>query len=185
MIEDIDKDAAARMGKSIETLNHEFHKIRTGRAHTSLLDHITVAYYGAKMPLNQVASVAVSDPRTLSVTPWEKGMIPVVEKAILESDLGLTPNTAGGVIRIPLPSLTEERRRELIRVVRHEAEQARIAVRNIRRDANSALKSRLKEKEIAEDDEKRAEDDIQKLTDKHISEVDNLLAAKEKELMEV
>ncbi|MCO6440410.1 MAG: ribosome recycling factor [Nitrococcus mobilis] len=185
MSEDIKKDAAARMRKSIEALNHEFHKIRTGRAHTSLLDHISVAYYGAKMPLNQVASVAVSDPRTLSVTPWEKGMIPVVEKAILESDLGLTPNTAGGVIRIPLPPLTEERRRELIRVVKHEAEQARIAIRNVRRDANSALKTRLKEKEITEDDEKRAEDDIQKLTDKHISEVDNLLVAKEKELMEV
>lgn len=185
MIEDINKDAAVRMGKSIETLNHEFHKIRTGRAHTSLLDHITVSYYGAKMPLNQVASVAVNDPRTLSVTPWEKSMIPVVEKAILESDLGLTPNTAGGVIRIPLPPLTEERRRELIRVVKHEAEQARIAIRNIRRDANGTLKSLLKEKEITEDDEKRAEDEIQKLTDQHIIEVDKLLAAKEKELMEV
>ena len=185
MIEDINRDAAERMGKSIETLNHEFHKIRTGRAHTSLLDHLTVSYYGAKMPLNQVASVAVNDPRTLSITPWEKSMIPVVEKAILESDLGLTPNTAGGVIRISLPPLTEERRRELIRVVKHEAEQARIAIRNIRRDANSAFKSLLKEKEITEDDEKRAEDEIQKLTDKHVIEVDNLLAVKEKELMEV
>lgn len=185
MIEDINRDAAERMGKSIETLTHEFHKIRTGRAHTSLLDHLTVSYYGAKMPLNQVASVAVNDPRTLSITPWEKGMISVVEKAILESDLGLTPNTAGGVIRIPLPPLTEERRRELIRVVKHEAEQARIAIRNIRRDANSAVKSLLKEKEITEDDEKRAEDEIQKLTDKHVIEVDNLLAVKEKELLEV
>lgn len=185
MIEDINKDADERMGKSIDTLNHEFHKVRTGRAHTSLLDHVSVSYYGTKMPLNQVASVAVNDPRTLSITPWEKGMIPVVEKAIFESDLGLTPNTAGGVIRIPLPPLTEERRRELIRVVKHEAEQTRIAVRNIRRDANNALKSLLKEKEITEDDEKRAEDEIQKLTDKHITEVDSLLAAKEKELMEV
>lgn len=185
MIEETKQDAAMRMAKSIETLNHEFHKIRTGRAHTSLLDHVTVSYYGTRMPLNQVATVAVNDPRTLSITPWEKNMIPVVEKAILESDLGLTPNTAGGVIRIPLPPLTEERRRDLIRVVKHEAEQARIAVRNIRRDANSVLKSLLKEKEIPEDDEKRAEDEIQKLTDKHINEVDNLLAAKEKELMEV
>ncbi|HET8701576.1 MAG TPA: ribosome recycling factor [Nitrococcus sp.] len=185
MIEDISKDAGERMGQSIDTLNHEFHKVRTGRAHTSLLDHLTVPYYGAKMPLNQVASVAVNDPRTLSITPWEKGMIAVVEKAILESDLGLTPNTAGGVIRILLPPLTEERRRELIRVVKHEAEETRIAIRNIRRDANSALKSLLKEKGITEDDEKRAEDEIQKLTDKHILEVDHLLAAKEKELMEV
>lgn len=185
MIEDINQDAVVRMGKSIEALSHEFHKIRTGRAHTSLLDHVSVSYYGAKMLLNQVASVAVSDPRTLSITPWEKGMIPVVEKAILESDLGLTPNTAGGVIRIPLPALSEERRHELIRVVKHEAEQAKIAIRNIRRDANSALKSLLKDKAITEDDEKRAEDKIQKLTDKHTTEVDDLLAAKEKEMMEV
>lgn len=185
MIEDTEKDAAARMGKCIDALNHEFHKIRTGRAHTSLLDHITVSYYGAKVPLNQAASVAVSDSRTLSITPWEKSMIPVVEKAILESDLGLTPNTAGGAIRIPLPPLTEERRRELIRVVKHEAEQAKIAIRNVRRDANNTVKSLLKKKAITEDDEKDAEGEIQKLTDKHVTKVDNLLAAKEKELMEV
>jgi len=185
MIEDIKKDAASRMSKSVENLNNDFHKIRTGRAHTSLLDHITVEYYGTTVPLNQVANVAVSDSRTLAVTPWEKSMISVVEKAIMESDLGLTPNSAGSVIRIPLPPLTEERRRDLIKVVRSEAEQARVAIRNIRRDANSDLKTLQKEKEITEDDQKRAEEEIQKLTDKYVGQVDGLLSDKEQELMEI
>lgn len=185
MIEDIKKDAASRMAKSVENLNHDFHKIRTGRAHTSLLDHITVPYYGTETPLNQVANVAVSDSRTLTVTPWEKSMISVIEKAIMQSDLGLTPNSAGTVIRIPLPPLTEDRRKDLIKVVRGEAEQARVAIRNIRRDANSDIKALLKEKEITEDDEKHGEDEIQKLTDKHVAQVDALLADKEQELMEI
>lgn len=185
MIEDIQKDAAQRMAKSIESLKQEFQKIRTGRAHTSLLDHVSVSYYGSRVPLNQVASMAVGDARTLTVTPWEKSLVPAVEKAILEANLGLTPVTAGGVVRIPLPPLTEERRRDLIKVVRNEAEQARIAVRHIRRDANSDSKSLLKEKEITEDEEKRAEDEIQKLTDQHIGQVDELLAEKEKELLEI
>ena len=185
MIKDIKKDAAARMKKAAEKLNEDFHKIRTGRAHTSLLDHIMVPYYGQPTPLNQVASVAVADSRTLVITPWEKNMIAPVEKAIMESDLGLTPNSAGGTIRIPLPPLTEERRKDLIRVVRAEAEQARVAIRNVRRDANSDVKSLLKGKEISEDEQKRAEDEIQKLTDEHVAAVDRLLEAKEKELMEI
>jgi ribosome recycling factor len=185
MIEDIKKDAANRMAKSVESLKHDFHKIRTGRAHTSLLDHIRVNYYGSEVPLNQVANVAVQDSRTLSITPWEKSMIQVVEKAIMESDLGLTPNSAGNIIRIPLPPLTEERRKDLIKIVRNEAEQARVAVRNIRRDANSDLKSLLKEKDITEDEEKQGEDAIQKLTDKHVGDIDKLLEQKEQELMEI
>lgn len=185
MIEDIKKDAAERMGKSVDALKQDLSKIRTGRAHTSLLDHITVPYYGTDTPLAQVAAVAVSDARTLAVTPWEKQMIPVIEKALMTSDLGLTPNSAGNVIRVPLPPLTEERRRDLIKVVRNEAEQARVAVRNIRRDANSTVKDLVKDKEISEDDQRRAEDDIQKLTDKYIKEVDAALEAKEKELLEI
>lgn len=185
MIEDIKKDARARMKRAVEKLNQDFHKIRTGRAHTSLLDHITVSYYGQTTPLQQVASVAVSDSRTLMVTPWEKSMIGPVEKAIMESDLGLMPNSAGATIRIPLPPLTEERRKDLIRVVRGEAEQARVAIRNVRRDANSDIKELLKEKEISEDEQKRAEDDIQKITDEQVASVDRLLEAKEKELMEI
>jgi ribosome recycling factor len=185
MIEDIKKDAGARMRRSVESLQNDFHKVRTGRAHTSLLDHITVKYYGNEVPLNQAASVGVADSRTLLITPWEKNMVPVIEKAILESNLGLTPTSAGGSIRIPLPPLTEERRRDLIKVVRAEAEQGRVAIRNIRRDANGDLKALLKEKEISEDEQKRAEDDIQKITDKYIAEVDQLLAAKEKELLEI
>ncbi|MBA1148135.1 ribosome recycling factor [Ectothiorhodospiraceae bacterium WFHF3C12] len=185
MIEDVKKDAASRMSKSVDNLKQDFHKIRTGRAHTSLLDHITVPYYGVETPLNQVANVAVSDARTLAVTPWEKSMISVVEKAIMESDLGLTPNSAGSVIRIPLPPLTEERRKDLIKIVRNEAEQARVAIRNIRRDANSDIKALMKEKEVTEDEEKRGEDEIQKLTDKYVGQVDSLLADKEKELMEI
>ena len=185
MIQDIKKDAAGRMKRATEKLNQDFHKIRTGRAHTSLLDHIVVPYYGQPTPLQQVASVAVSDSRTLMVTPWEKNMISPVEKAIMESDLGLMPNSAGGTIRIPLPPLTEERRKDLIRVVRAEAEQARVAIRNVRRDANGDIKELLKEKEISEDEQKRAEDDIQKITDEHVAAVDRLLEAKEKELMEI
>lgn len=185
MIEDTKKAAAARMTKSIEALKHEFVKIRTGRAHTSLLDHITVPYYGSDMPLNQVASVTVLDPRTLSVTPWEKNMVAVIEKAIRASDLGLNPATVGTIIRIPLPPLTEERRRDMTKVVRHEAEGARVAIRNIRRDSNNELKHLLKEKQISEDQERHAQDEIQKLTDKYIAEVDKVLAAKEAELMEI
>ncbi len=185
MIEDLKKDAATRMKKSVESLRSELTKLRTGRAHTSLLDHITVEYYGSQVPLNQVANVNVADPRTLSVTPWEKQMVPVVEKAIANSDLGLNPVTAGNVIRVPLPPLTEERRKDLIRIVRQEGEGARVAIRNIRRDVISDLKALLKEKEITEDEERRAEEEIQKITDKYIAEVDELLKAKEKDLMEI
>jgi ribosome recycling factor len=173
------------MGKSVEALKHELAKIRTGRAHTSLLDHITVEYYGSEVPISQVATVSVEDARTLSVTPWEKAMVQVVEKAIMSSDLGLNPATAGTVIRVPMPALTEERRRDLVKVVRHEAENARVAVRNIRRDANHHLNELLKEKEVSEDQERRAQDDIQKLTDKHVADIEELLQVKEKELMEI
>lgn len=185
MIDDILKDAKERMAKSVETLRHELTKLRTGRAHTSLLDHITVDYYGSEVPLKQVANVNVEDARTLTVTPWEKQMVAVIEKAILKSDLGLNPNTAGTVMRIPLPPLTEERRRDMIKVVKHEAEGARVAIRNIRRDANNDFKELLKEKEISEDDERRAQEQIQKLTDAAIGEVEKVLQAKEAELMEI
>jgi len=185
MIDDIKKDTAERMGKSVDALGHELAKVRTGRAHPSLLDHITVSYYGSETPLNQVANVNVEDARTLAITPWEKGMVQAVEKAIMNSDLGLNPNTAGTVIRVPLPPLTEERRKDLIRVVRHEAEQARVAVRNIRRDANHDLKDLVKEKLVSEDDERRAEEEIQKLTDRHIKKVDELLDKKEEDLMSI
>ncbi len=185
MIDEITRDADQRMDKSVESLNTDLHKIRTGRAHTSLLDQVTVSYYGTEVPLNQAASVAVGDARTLVITPFEKSMIAPIEKAIMESNLGLTPNTAGQTIRIPLPPLTEERRRDLVKVVRSEGEQARVAVRNIRRDANNDLKQLLKEKEITEDEQKQAEDRIQKLTDKHVQAIDELLAAKEEELMAV
>ncbi len=184
MIEDIKKDASERMGKSVEVLQQELKKLRTGRAHTSLLEHVTVEYYGSEVPLNQVANIGVEDPRTLTVTPWEKPMVAVVEKAILISDLGLTPNSAGTVIRVPLPPLTEERRKDMIRVVRHETENARVAIRNIRRDAIHHIKDALKEKLVTEDDERRAEVEIQKLTDKHVADADAVLAEKEKELME-
>ena len=185
MIDDIKKDASTRMGKSVEALKHELDKIRTGRAHTSLLDHITVDYYGSQVPVGQVATVAVEDARTLSVTPWEKAMVPVVEKAIMASDLGLNPATAGTVIRVPMPALTEERRRDLVKVVRQEAENARVAVRNVRRDANHHLKDLLKEKEVSEDEEHRAQDEIQQLTDKYIADIEAMLQTKEKELMEI
>ncbi|AGM40991.1 ribosome recycling factor [Spiribacter salinus M19-40] len=185
MIDEIAKDADQRMAKSVENLNQDLHKIRTGRAHTSLLDQVSVSYYGTEVPLNQAATVSVGDARTLVVTPFEKSMTGPIEKAIMESNLGLTPNTAGQAIRIPLPPLTEERRRDLVKVVRSEGEQAKVAVRNIRRDANSDFKQLLKEKEITEDEEKQGEDRIQKLTDKHIQAIDELLAGKEEELMSV
>ena len=185
MLDDIKKDAAGRMSKSVESLRQELTKIRTGRAHTSLLDHITVEYYGSQVPLNQVSNVGVEDSRTLTVTPWEKDMVAVIEKAIINSDLGLNPASAGTVIRVPLPPLTEERRKDMIRVVRNEAEGGRIAVRNIRRDAIGDIKDLLKEKMIGEDDEHRGEDEIQQITDKYIAEIDQILAEKESELMEI
>ena len=185
MIDEIQKDADVRMGKSIESLKSDLTKLRTGRAHTSLLDHITVDYYGTDTPLNQVATVSVADARMLTVTPWEKNIVQAVEKAIMKSDLGLNPATSGTVIRVPLPALTEERRRDMTKLVRHEGENAKIAIRNIRRDANGHFKDLLKEKEITEDAERQAEAAIQKLTDKRIEEVDTLLEAKEKDLMEL
>jgi len=185
MTKEIINDADRRMNKSMEALKQELAKIRTGRAHPGLLEHITVNYYGSDVPLNQAANVNVLDARTLSITAWDKKMIPDIEKAILNSDLGLNPVTAGEVIRVPLPVLTEERRKELIRVVRAEAEHAKVAVRNIRRDANHSLKNMIKEKSITEDDEHKAEEMIQKLTDDHIAQIDNFLAGKEKEMMEI
>ncbi len=185
MIEDIRKDAEQRMVKSIDALRTDLVKLRTGRAHTSLLDHITVSYYGNDVPLNQVANVAVADARTLTVTPWEKNMVQAIEKAIMNSELGLNPATSGTVIRIPLPALTEERRRDLIKVVRSEGENARVAIRNIRRDANGDFKDLLKSKEITEDEERKAQEQMQKLTDKYVAEVEKLLQAKEKEMMEI
>ncbi len=185
MIEDIKKDAQDRMGKSLESLRHELAKIRTGRAHPSLLDHLMVSYYGSDMPIRQVANITAEDARTLAVTPWEKGMVQAVEKAIMQSDLGLNPNTAGTVIRVPMPPLTEERRRDLIKVARHEAEQARIAIRSIRRDANHELKEAVKDKLISEDEERRGEEQIQKFTDKSTKEVDKILAEKEEDLMSI
>ena len=185
MLEEIKKDASTRMAKSVASLRQDLTKIRTGRAHTSLLDHITVEYYGSEVPLNQVSNVGVEDSRTLTVTPWEKDMVTKIEKAIMASDLGLNPAIAGTVIRVPLPPLTEERRKDMIRVVRNEAEGGRIAVRNIRRDAIHDVKELMKEKMIGEDDERRAEDEIQAITDKYIAEIDQTLAEKESELMEV
>ncbi len=185
MIEDLKKDARERMNKSVAAVKHEFSGIRTGRAHTGLLDHVTVDYYGTEVPLNQAASVHVEDARTLAVQPWEKSMVPKIEKAIINSNLGLNPVSAGTVIRVPLPSLTEERRRQLVKVVREEAENGRIAVRNVRRDVNADLKSLLKEKEISEDEERAAEQAVQKITDEAIAEIDALLEQKEKDLMEI
>lgn len=185
MIEEIKKDAATRMDKSVESLRNELVKLRTGRAHTSLLDHIKLDYYGTETPLNQVANISVIDPRTLGVSPFDKSMVGAVEKAIQNSDLGLNPASMGELIRVPLPPLTEERRKDLTKVVRAEAEAARVAVRNIRRDANHSLKELLKEKEISEDDERRTEEQIQKLTDEHIKLIDSVGETKEKELMEV
>ena len=185
MIDDITKDAASRMGKTVHVLEEDLAKVRTGRAHPSLLDHIRVSYYGTEVPLKQAASVNVEDARPLTIQPFEQSMVKPVEKAILESDLGLNPNTAGTVIRVPMPPLTEERRRDLTRVVRHEGELAKVAVRNIRRDANSDMKELAKEKLITEDDERRGEDLIQKLTDQYVKKIDDMLAVKEADLMEV
>ncbi|MET0029564.1 MAG: ribosome recycling factor [Candidatus Thiodiazotropha sp.] len=185
MIDDIKNDASSRMGKSVESLVHELAKVRTGRAHPSLLDHIRVDYYGSEVPISQVANINVEDARTLTVVPWEKPMVSVVEKAIMTSDLGLNPMSAGSVLRVPMPPLTEERRRDLIRVVRHEGENAKVAVRNIRRDANHDLKDAVKEKMISEDDERRGQEIIQNLTDKHIKQIDELLEEKEKDLLEI
>ena len=179
------KNAETRMQKNIEAFKHEISKLRTGRAHPSLLEHIRVEYYGNPTPLSQVCNITIADARTLVITPWEKKMSPVIEKAIITSGLGLNPATAGEVIRIPLPALTEERRKELTKVVRHEAETARVSIRNVRRDANTDLKELLKKKEIAEDEEHRLTDSVQKLTDKFITEVDQLLSVKEKDLMAI
>ncbi len=185
MLDEIKKDAGDRMAKSVAALQQELTKIRTGRARTSLLDHITVEYYGSQVPLNQVSNVGVEDSRTLTVTPWEKDLVQAIEKAIMNSDLGLNPASAGTVIRVPLPALTEERRKDMIRIVRQEAEGGRIAIRNIRRDALHDIKELLKEKMIGEDDERRAEGDVQTITDKFVGQIDRTLADKESELMEV
>ena len=185
MLEDIKKDARIRMGKSLDALRTELAKIRTGRAHPSLLEHVQVDYYGSEVPISQAANVVVEDARTLAVTPFDKSMTGTIEKAIMASDLGLNPTTAGTVIRIPLPPLTEERRRDLGKVVHQEGENAKIAIRNIRRDGNASAKELLKEKEISEDDERRAEGEIQALTDDHVAKVDAIVAEKEKELMEI
>ncbi len=185
MLDEIKQDAAGRMAKSVASLQQELTKIRTGRARTSLLDHITVEYYGSQVPLNQVSNVGIEDSRTLIITPWEKDMVQPIEKAIMSSDLGLNPATAGTVIRVPLPALTEERRKDMIRIVRNEAEGGRIAIRNVRRDAMHDVKELLKEKMIGEDDEHRAEGEIQDITDKHVAEIDKILAGKESDLMEI
>lgn len=179
------KDAEMRMQKSIESFKQDISKVRTGRAHPSLLDQVRVDYYGTETPLSQVANVTVGDSRTLNITPWEKKMVPVIEKAIMTSGLGLNPSTSGDLIRIPLPALTEDRRKELTKIVRNEAEAARVSIRTARRDANAALKELLKKKEIAEDEERRSTETIQKLTDKHVAEVEQLLSAKEAELMAI
>ncbi len=185
MIDEIEKDAAERMQKSVAALSTAMAKIRAGRAHTSLLDHVMVPYYGSDVPLSQVANVGIEDSRTISVTPWEKNMVSVIEKAIMTSDLGVNPNSAGMTIRIPIPALTEERRRDLVKVAKSEAENARIAVRNIRRDANGTVKDLLKDKEISEDEARVAEENIQELTNTTIKKIDDVLAEKETDLMEV
>lgn len=185
MIDEIQADAETRMQKSVQSLHSELAKIRTGRAHPSLLDHVMVDYYGTETPIKQVANVVIEDARTLAVTPWEKPMVAAIEKAIMTADLGLNPATAGTVIRVPMPALTEERRRDLVKIVKNEGENARIAIRNIRRDANSDFKDLLKEKEISEDEARQAEDEIQKLTNKYVAEVDAAIVVKEKEMMEM
>lgn len=185
MINDIKKDAENRMRKAVEALGNNFNKIRTGRAHPSLLDGIMVSYYGADTPLSQLANINVEDARTLAVNPWERNLVPEIEKAIMKADLGLNPSTNNGVIRIPLPMLTEETRKNFIKQARAEAENGRVAVRNVRRDVLAAVKTLLKDKEISEDDDRRAQDEIQKITDKYIAEVDKALAAKETDLMAI
>jgi len=184
-IADIRKSTEQKMQKSIESFKNDLSKVRTGRAHVGLLDHIQVDYYGTGMPINQVAGVTLIDARTIGVQPWEKKMVPVVDKAIRESDLGLNPSTMGDMIRVPMPALTEQRRKELVKVVKGEGEDARIAVRNLRREANEQLKKLLKEKAVSEDEERRAQDEIQKLTDRYVGEIDKLLTAKEAEVMAV
>lgn len=185
MINDVKNGAETRMKKSLEALKNELSKLRTGRAHTGLMEHITVEYYGSPVPLSQVAQVAVEDARTLTVTPWDRTMVQAIEKAIMTSDLGLNPATSGTVIRVPMPALTEQRRKEMIKVVHKEGEAAKVAVRNIRRDSNGELKNLLKAKTISEDDERGAEETIQKLTDKYIVEIDKVVEAKEKDMMEI
>lgn len=185
MINEIKQDAEVRMKKSLEALGSAFNKIRTGRAHPSILEGIVVSYYGAETPLQQLASVNVEDARTLSITPWEKAVVPAIEKAIMTSDLGITPNTAGTVIRIPMPALTEETRKNFIKHAKSEAETARVSIRNIRRDANAQLKDLLKDKTISEDEDRRAQDEVQKLTDKYIAEVEKAFATKERDLLEI
>ncbi|MGM0768922.1 MAG: ribosome recycling factor [Pseudomonadota bacterium] len=185
MINDIKSDAEKKMKKSLEALNSAFNKIRTGRAHPAILDSVMVNYYGQETPLKQVASVNVEDNRTLTVSPWEKNLMPTIEKAIMSSDLGLNPATSGDIIRIPMPMLTEETRKEMVKQAKADAEHGRVSIRNARRDANSMLKDLLKEKEINEDEERRGEDEIQKLTDRHIAEVEKMLKAKEEDLMAV
>ena len=185
MIPELKKTTEQKMQKSLEALKNDLGKVRTGRAHTGILDHVQVDYYGSLLPINQVANINLIDARTIGVTPWEKKLGPVIEKAIRESDLGLNPSSVGDTVRVPMPALTEERRKDLIKVVRSEAENARVAVRNLRRDANHALKEAMKAKTISEDDERRAQDDVQKLTDRHIAEIDKALAQKESDLMAV
>jgi len=185
MLEDIKKDAAARMAKCVQNFQADMKKLRTGRAHPSLIEHLKVDYYGSEVPLQQVASIGVEEGRTLVVSPWEKSVVQAIEKAIHKSDLGLNPSTAGTVIRISMPPLTEERRRDLTKVVRHDAENARVAVRNVRRDVMADIKEMLKEKLLSQDDERRAETEVQKLTDKHVADIEQALAAKEKEIMQV
>lgn len=185
MIPELKNNAENKMQKTLESLKSDLQKIRTGRAHVGLLDHVQVDYYGSLMPVNQVANITLIDARTIGVQPWEKNMVQKVEKAIRDSDLGLNPATQGELVRVPMPALTEERRKEMIKVVRHEGENARVAIRNLRRDAITHLKDALKKGEIPEDDERRAQDDIQKLTDRHIADVDKMLGQKEAELMQV
>ncbi|WP_374673545.1 ribosome recycling factor [Ideonella sp.] len=184
-IADIKKTAEAKMAKSIEALKNDLQKVRTGRAHPGILDQVHVEYYGSMVPISQVANVSLLDARTISVQPWEKGMGGKIEKAIRESDLGLNPSSQGDLIRVPMPALTEERRKELTKVVRHEGENAKVAVRNLRRDANEHLKKLLKDKEVSEDDERRAQDDVQKLTDRTVAEIDKLVQAKEADILAV
>lgn len=184
-IAEIRKTTEQKMARSLEALKHDLAKVRTGRAHAGLLDHIQVDYYGSMVPLTQVANVGLGDARTITIQPWEKKMGPVIEKAVRESDLGLNPSATGDLIRVPMPALTEERRKELVKVVKNEGENARVSVRNLRRDGNTQLKELLKKKEISEDDERRAQEDIQKLTDRHIVDVDKLITEKEKEIMTV
>ncbi len=185
MLDDLKKDARERMTKCVQNFQSDLKKLRTGRAHPSLIEHLRVDYYGSEVPLQQVASISVEEGRTLVVSPWEKTMVQPIEKAIHKSDLGLNPMTAGTIIRIPMPPLTEERRRDITKLLRHDAENARVAVRNVRRDVMNDIKELLKEKLVSQDDERRAEVEVQKLTDKHVADVDQLLAAKEKEVMQV